>query len=126
MFLVVVVPTVASKKQKPSTYRDEEFYLSHYQADSNTERGYSMAQQGSFVEHAQAAQLDLTGDDRESQQRNSRALRWDSRKKNFVRGGGIGADNKKLITTESGSKISASFKSGRFHEWQQRSKIHLP
>ncbi|CAG8629241.1 3045_t:CDS:2 [Paraglomus occultum] len=35
-------------------------------------------------------------------------------------------DNKKLITRESGTKIPATYKSGRFKEWQKQDKISIP
>lgn len=96
--------------------------MSHFQKDANTEKGYSMDRAsglgggkggGSFMEQAAAATLDLTGDDKDTLRQAQNKLRWDAKKKKFVRGTGIGADNKKLIKTESGAKISASFKSGR-------------
>ncbi|KAF9969077.1 ATP-dependent RNA helicase dbp10 [Actinomortierella ambigua] len=120
-----------TKKEKPTSFRDEAFYMSHTQQDSNTERGYSMVNDrpggsGSFLEQAQRATMDMQGDERETLGRAKNMMKWDAKKKKFVRGGGVGADNKKLITTESGNKISASFKSGRFQEWQQRTKTSLP
>lgn len=53
-------------------------------------------------------------------------LKWDKKKKNFVKGGGIGSDNQKLIKTESGARLPATFKSGKFDEWKQKNKIDLP
>ncbi|KAG0224600.1 ATP-dependent RNA helicase dbp10 [Actinomortierella wolfii] len=121
--------SLPKKKEKPTSFRDEAYYMSHTQQDSNTERGYSMVNDragGSFLEQAQRATMDLQGDERETMARTKNMMKWDAKKKKFVRGGGVGADNKKLITTESGNKISASFKSGRFQEWQQRTKTSLP
>lgn len=114
------------KKSKPQSFRDEEFYLSYTQKDANTERGYSMNNEGSFMEQASKAQLDLTGDDNEAIKKSQNMLRWDSKKRKFIRGTGIGSDNKKLIRTESGALISASYKSGRFDEWAKKKHITLP
>ncbi|KAI7903135.1 P-loop containing nucleoside triphosphate hydrolase protein [Cokeromyces recurvatus] len=114
------------KKEKKTNFRDEEYYLSYTQKDANTERGYSMSNEGSFNELATKAQLDLTGDDQDAIRKNKNMLRWDSKKRKFIRGTGIGADNKKLIRTESGTLISASYKSGRFDEWAKKKHIHLP
>ncbi|KAI8362840.1 P-loop containing nucleoside triphosphate hydrolase protein [Mortierella sp. GBAus27b] len=119
--------TTSTPKQKPTSFRDEEFYMSHTQQDSNTERGYSMVNSNSsFLEQASHATMNLNGDERETMNRTKNTIKWDAKKKKFVKGMGIGADNKKLITTESGNKISASFKSGRFSEWQQKTKTSLP
>ncbi|RUS25867.1 P-loop containing nucleoside triphosphate hydrolase protein [Jimgerdemannia flammicorona] len=115
-----------AKKKKSNNFRDEAFYMSHYQADANTEKGYSMSTSGSFIEQASTATVDMQGDERDTMRQKQNILRWDARKKKFVRGTGIGADNKKLITTESGTKISASFKSGRYTDWTHKSKLILP
>ncbi|RUS17994.1 NUC160 domain-containing protein [Endogone sp. FLAS-F59071] len=116
----------SAKKKKTDGFRDEDFYMSHYQQDANTEKGYSMSTMGSFAEHATAATVDMQGDERDMIRQKQNMIRWDTRKKKFVKGSGIGADNKKLITTESGTKISASFKSGRYTDWAHKSKLALP
>lgn len=113
-------------KKKKTTFRDEEFYISYTQKDANTERGYSMNNEGSFMEQASKAQLDLTGDDNDAIKKSQNMLRWDSKKRKFIKGTGIGSDNKKLIRTESGALISASYKSGRFDEWAKKKHITLP
>ncbi|KAF9118912.1 ATP-dependent RNA helicase dbp10, partial [Mortierella sp. 14UC] len=114
-------------KEKPTSFKDENFYMSHTQQDTNTERGYSMVNtNNSFLEQAQHASMDMNGDERETMNRTRNTIKWDAKKKKFVKGLGIGADNKKLITTESGNKISASFKSGRFSDWQHKTKTNLP
>ncbi|RCH95813.1 ATP-dependent RNA helicase dbp10 [Rhizopus azygosporus] len=119
------IPESSDKKKKKS-YRDEEYYLSYTQKDANTERGYSMASNGNFIEQASKAQLDLTGDDQDAIKKSQNMLRWDSKKKKFVRGSGIGSDNKKMIRTESGVLIPASYKSGRFDEWAKKKHISIP
>ncbi len=53
-------------------------------------------------------------------------MKWDRKKRKFVQGDGTGSDNKKLIRTESGARLPASFKSGRFEEWKEKKKINLP
>lgn len=73
-------------------------------------------QRNNFTRQARSAAVDLradeTGDLAKSSRKNQ--LRWDKKKKKFVQGDGTGSDNKKLIRSESGALISASFKSGRF------------
>lgn len=54
------------------------------------------------------------------------SLRWDRRTKKFVKGDGIGADNKKMVRSESGQKLPASFKSGVFDEWRKKQRISVP
>lgn len=60
------------------------------------------------------------------QDRRRRQLSWDKRKKKFIRGGGEGADNVKLVKTESGTKLPATFRSGRFDEWKAKNKNRVP
>lgn len=67
----------------------------------------------SFAEESKKASIETQTDEHIPQSNKAKALRWDSKKKNFVRGNNIGSDNKKLITTESGIKIPATYKSGR-------------
>lgn len=60
------------------------------------------------------------------QDRKRREVKWDKKKKKFVRGTGEGADNVKLVRTESGVKLPASYRSGRFDEWKAKSRVSLP
>lgn len=49
-------------------------------------------------------------------------LKWDRKKKKMVSTGQVGADNKKMIRSESGALLPASYKSGRFEEWRKKRK----
>lgn len=49
-------------------------------------------------------------------------LQWDRKKKRYVAGGGVGADNKKMIRTEGGNLLPATYRSGRYDEWRKSSK----
>ncbi|KAJ1823354.1 ATP-dependent RNA helicase dbp10, partial [Coemansia sp. RSA 2599] len=116
---------------KSSAYRDDDFYIPYTKTDQNTERGYAM-NTGSFAEQAQNAIVSVHGDESDSllalqhARQAKNVLRWDSKKKNFVRGLGIGSDNKKLIKTESGTMLPASFRAGTFKSWEQKTKTHVP
>ncbi|KAI5478394.1 ATP-dependent rna helicase dbp10 [Pseudohyphozyma bogoriensis] len=124
------------KRKKASgpgaTYRDPQFYLDYEQEGANTERGYALTAGDSFVAQTSHAQYDVSGrGDTEGTpadhllQRAS-TLRWDRRTKKFVRGDTVGQDNKKLIKSESGQKLAASFKSGVYDEWQKKKRINVP
>ncbi|KAG6334659.1 hypothetical protein ID866_4426 [Astraeus odoratus] len=109
-----------------ATFRDDEFYLSHYQKDAHTEKGYSLMDgASSFVAQAQGASFDLAGDVTVSDRRRHK-LSWDKKKKNFIKGDGTGADNLKLIRTENGTRLPATYRSGRFEEWQKKVKVTIP
>ncbi|KAF5385833.1 hypothetical protein D9615_002245 [Tricholomella constricta] len=111
-----------SKKQG---YRDSEFYMSHHQKGAATEKGYSLTDGATFAQQAQNATFDLVGDDVVAG-RQKRQLNWDKKKKRFVQGDGAGADNVKLVTTESGMKLPATYRSGRFDEWKAKMRVSLP
>jgi ATP-dependent RNA helicase DDX54/DBP10 len=66
--------------------------------------------------------FDLTNDEAASmaQKRRQSQVKWDRKKKKFVKGDGIGADNVKLIKTESGTKLPSTYKSGRYEEWKSK------
>jgi ATP-dependent RNA helicase DDX54/DBP10 len=86
---------------------------------------YSLTDGASFVEQARGAVLDLVGDEALAE-RKRRTLNWDKQKKKFVKGDGIGSDNIKLVKTESGTKLPATYRSGRFEEWKAKNRSVLP
>ncbi|KAK0241592.1 P-loop containing nucleoside triphosphate hydrolase protein [Armillaria nabsnona] len=110
---------------KKSGYRDEEFYMSHYQKDALTEKGYSLTDGATFAEQARGATFDLAGDEGVAQRKRNH-LTWDKKKKKFIQGDGVGADNVKMVKTESGTKLPATYRSGRFDEWKAKARVSLP
>lgn len=58
-------------------------------------------------------------------QRHTRTT-WDKKKKKFIKGDGIGADNIKLVRTENGTRLPATYRSGRFDEWKKKAKVTIP
>ena len=85
---------------------------------------YSLTDGASFLEQARGATFDLAGDEGVAD-RKKRQLNWDKKKKKFVKGDGVGADNVKLVKTESGIKLPASYRSGRFDEWKAKTHSSL-
>lgn len=81
----------------------------------------------SFAEQAKGSTMDLTNDDGITlRAAKPSQLTWDRKKKKFVKGDGTGADNQKIVRTESGARLPATFKSGRFDEWKAKNKRSLP
>ncbi|GJE95478.1 ATP-dependent RNA helicase [Phanerochaete sordida] len=113
------------KKSKKGSHRDSEYYMSYYQKDANTEKGYSLRDGATFAEQAKNVSFDLGNEDG-LQERKRREMRWDKTKKKFVKGTGEGADNVKLVKTESGVKLPATYRSGRFDEWKAKARVSLP
>ena len=88
---------------------------------------YSLKDGQSFVEQARNATVDLAGDDGiVARTQRASQLTWDRKKKKFVQGDGTGSDNKKLVKTESGARLPASFRSGRFDEWKAKKRVIIP
>ncbi|KAG8690907.1 ATP-dependent RNA helicase dbp10 [Ceratobasidium sp. 423] len=115
-----------SKKRKRN-HKDEEYCMSHYQKDAYTEKGYSLRDGATFAEQARNATFDLTTDEAlTGRQRHDKQLNWDAKKKKFVKGSGEGADNVKIVKTESGARLPATYRSGRFEEWKAKTKTSLP
>ncbi|OLY78796.1 ATP-dependent RNA helicase dbp10 [Smittium mucronatum] len=115
--------TKTSEVQPEKSFADDEYYIPHRKPDADTEKGYALLKGNTFAEQAQNAMVSLTNDDNFSKPINKKVLRWDSKKKNFVQGLGIGSDNKKLITTESGVKLPASYKTDAFKDYLKKSKL---
>lgn len=118
----------SSKKQKKD-YRDPSVYMGYVQEGAEAERGYSLTGGDNFAAQAASSAYDMNVNDElgaKMAPQKASMLRWDRKHKKFVKGDGTGADNKKLIRTESGGKLPASFKSGSFDEWKKRQKVFLP
>ncbi|KAJ3031440.1 UNVERIFIED_CONTAM: ATP-dependent RNA helicase ddx54 [Siphonaria sp. JEL0065] len=121
------------RSDKPATYRDEEFYMSHFQKDAATEKGYAVRDTVSqttglannFAERANDVTVDMEGDDDDTLKKKRGNLVWDKKKKQFVRPT-VGSDNKKRFKTESGASVLASYKSDRFENWQKKTRIEFP
>ncbi|PAV19024.1 ATP-dependent RNA helicase DBP10 [Pyrrhoderma noxium] len=108
-------------------HRDEDFYMSYFQKGAITEKGYSLRDGASFAEQASNATFDLAGDENVAERtRRNAQLEWDRKKKKFVKGSGEGADNVKIVKTESGTRLPASYRSGRFDEWKAKNHTHVP
>ncbi|PPQ98602.1 hypothetical protein CVT24_003935 [Panaeolus cyanescens] len=107
-----------------SGFKDSEFYLSYHQKDAATEKGYSLNDgASSFVKEANRVAFSLTNDEGTADRGK---MTWDKKKKKFIKGDGIGADNVKIVRTENGTKLPATFRSGRFDEWKSKNKASLP
>lgn len=135
--LEISVSEPTSHKAGVHVWQSSEFFMSYQPKGLNTaeERGYGVhtgssdptRQNTSFVESARAAQMDLTNDETKGFAEPSRArgMRWDKKAKKYVARANDedGSKGKKMVRGESGLKIAASFRSGRFDEWRKSNKI---
>jgi len=124
---IVAVFETSNKKKGKDSYRDEEFYMSHYHKDANTEKGYSLTDgASSFAAQAHGVTFDLTGEVTVAERHRHTRMTWDKKKKKFIKGDGSGADNIKLVRTENGTRLPATYRSGRFDEWRKKAKVTIP
>ena len=117
--------TTKKKKKVAAVKKDEENYIGYQAKDYHTEAGYSMLT--GFEAEASKAVLDLAGDDNASLRKKKMLMRWDAKKKKYVKAEAGASDSsasdKKKIKTESGVWIPASYKSDRYAKWRERSKL---
>lgn len=120
-------PAKQTSNLDPSRFRSSE-YISYTPAGHNEaeDAGYSINSTSNFTSAARGATMDLAGDEL---QRNNQTqiMRWDKRHKKYVRASNDDDGSRggpRMVRGESGAKIAASFKSGRFEDWKKRNKIH--
>ena len=70
-------------KNKSKTRRDEENYIGYQAKDHHTEAGYSLM--NNFEAEASSAVLDLAGDDDSTARAKKNQMKWDVKKKKYVR-----------------------------------------
>ncbi|XP_066515785.1 ATP-dependent RNA helicase DDX54 isoform X2 [Hoplias malabaricus] len=113
-----------NSKKKRQSGRDEEFYIPYRPKDFNSERGLSLAGEGNvFEQQASSAMLDLMGDENNTLDQHKSMMKWDRKKKRFVRDTGK-EDKKNKIRTESGQVVNAKKKKKNFYEeWKKKYKV---
>ncbi|XP_076868105.1 ATP-dependent RNA helicase DDX54 [Brachyhypopomus gauderio] len=111
-------------KKNRQSGRDEDFYIPYRPKDFDSERGLSIASEGNtFEQQASSAVLDLMGDESNSLNQHKTIMKWDRKKKRFVRDTGK-EDKKNKIKTESGQVVSAKKKKKSFYEeWKKKYKV---
>ncbi|KAA1098535.1 ATP-dependent RNA helicase dbp10 [Puccinia graminis f. sp. tritici] len=128
--------TFEMPRKKPKVkegFRDPEAYLTYEQSGAAEEKGYNLNEGTSaeFVTQSKVALFDLgTNDEGKlaclSNAQKASQVKWDRKTKKFVKVGQVGQDNVKLVKTESGVKLPASFKTGSFDNWKKAQKIRIP
>lgn len=138
--LDVTISQAVSNKTRLSQdgWKDPEFFMSYTSSTANAaeERGYGVhsgsyntaSQNSNFVEAARGATIDFANDEGSkafAESSRPRGMRWDKKSKKYVARANDedGSKGVKLIRSESGQKIAASFRSGRFDAWRKSNKI---
>ncbi|KIW21393.1 hypothetical protein PV08_01973 [Exophiala spinifera] len=125
-----------TKKQKKQTahasdsFRDPENFMSYLPTSTNLsdDRAYGVhsGSNTNFTEAARSATMDLAMDESSKTFGEARSImRWDKRHKKYVRreNDDDGSKGKRLVRGESGAKIAASFRSGRFEKWKKENRL---
>uniref|UniRef100_A0A665VZR8 RNA helicase n=1 Tax=Echeneis naucrates TaxID=173247 RepID=A0A665VZR8_ECHNA len=112
------------KKKSRQAGKDEEYYIPYRPKDFNSERGLSLSGEGSaFEQQASSAVMDLMGDEGDQFNKNQKIMKWDRKRKRFVRDTGK-EDQRKKIKTDGGKVISNKKNKKNFYEeWKKKYKV---
>lgn len=106
------------KKKRKVQVKDEENYVPYQSADKHTEDGLAI---NSFERQARNAEFSVYERNPAQEVKHKPGLKkWDRIKKKMV---SVQDPRANKIRTESGAWIPASFKTGRYTEWKEKSKI---
>lgn len=130
--LEVTISNPSDKKKREESWRDSEVFMSYTPRTINAaeERGYGVQSGGqgsSFVEQAREATMDFNNDESAKGfgEPVRRSMRWDKKQNKYVARANDedGSKGIKYIRGESGTKIAASFQSGRFEKWRKANRL---
>ncbi|KAF7167853.1 hypothetical protein CNMCM5623_001016 [Aspergillus felis] len=119
-----------AKKASAASFQNPEYFMS-YTPNNNSlaeDRAYGVhsGTNSNFVQASRSATMDLAGDDGGRGFGEARTLmRWDKRHKKYVarQNDEDGSKGARLVRGESGAKIAASFRSGRFDAWKRGNRL---
>ncbi|OQR76129.1 ATP-dependent RNA helicase DDX54-like [Tropilaelaps mercedesae] len=114
---------MAKKRAKPGSFRDDKFYIPHRPSNHYFEKGLDLEK--NFTREVQSEVLDLLGEDADDIRRSKQQMKWDRKKKRFVRDDDGNDLKKKKIRTESGVFVPASYKKDLYKQWKQKNNIDI-
>ncbi|KAK2763318.1 ATP-dependent RNA helicase dbp10 [Arachnomyces sp. PD_36] len=132
-------PTPKPTTSKPSTFQNPEYFMSYHPTQSSLteDRAYGVhsgstsnptsAPNSDFVSASRTATMDLNNDESTNASfgQARTIMRWDKRQRKYVsrQNDEDGSKGGRLVKGESGAKIAASFRSGRFDAWRKGKRI---
>ncbi|KAF2761519.1 ATP-dependent RNA helicase dbp10 [Pseudovirgaria hyperparasitica] len=134
---ITVTQTQPSSSVANNAWEDPDHFMSYAPKSLNLveDKAYGV-QSGSydtsgrnsnFVEASRGATMDLNNDESRgfAEATKARGMRWDKKSKKYVARANDedGSKGAKMIVGESGQKIAASFRSGRFDAWKKSNKL---
>ncbi|XP_068190834.1 ATP-dependent RNA helicase DDX54 [Antennarius striatus] len=111
-------------KRSRKSGKDEDYYIPYRPKDFNSERGLSLSGEASaFEQQASSAILDLMGDEGDRLNQHKHMMKWDRKRKRFVKESGK-EDQKKKIRTDGGQVINNKKNRKNFYEdWKKKYRI---
>ncbi|KAJ9310880.1 hypothetical protein DTO271D3_8844 [Paecilomyces variotii] len=113
-----------------ASFQNPEYFMSYTPANHSLaeDRAYGVhsGTNSNFVQASRTVTMDLTGDEGAAGSAEPRSgMRWDKRHKKYVsrRNDEDGSKGTRLVRGESGTKIAATFRSGRFDAWKKGKRI---
>lgn len=123
-------PGSGKAKRDTASFQNPEYFISYTPANHSAveDRGYGVhsGSNANFAQASRNAEMDLLGDDGGRGFAESGSIkRWDKRHKKYVarQNDEDGSKGTRLVRGESGAKIAASFRSGRFEEWKKGKRV---
>ncbi|KAM9338089.1 ATP-dependent RNA helicase DDX54 [Symphorus nematophorus] len=114
-----------NKKSRQSG-KDDEYYIPYRPKDFNSERGLSIGGEGSaFEQQASSAVLDLMGDEGDRLNQHKNMMKWDRKRKRFVRETGKDEQQKKKKIRTDGGQVIQNKKNRKnfYEEWKKKYRI---
>jgi ATP-dependent RNA helicase DDX54/DBP10 len=113
-----------------ASFQNPDYFMGYKPTNHNTaeDRGYGVhsGTNSNFAQESRNVAMDLNGDEGKKLHTEGRsAMRWDKRHKKYVarQNDEDGSKGEHLVRGESGAKIAASFRSGRFQDWKKGKRM---
>lgn len=123
-------PTKDNSKPTAASFQNPDYFMSYTPTHTKLaeDRGYGVhsGTDANFAQASRSAMMDLGGDEGAKGIGEPRTqLRWDKRHKKYVarQNDEDGSKGARLVRGESGAKIAASFRSGRFDAWKRGKRL---
>lgn len=126
--------TDTSNGVSATSFQNPDYFMGYTPANHNSaeDRAYGVhsGTNSNFAHESRNATMDLNGDEGQKNFGENRSvMRWDKRHKKYVarQNDEDGSKGTRLVRGESGAKIAASFRSGRFQSWKKGKRMsNLP
>ncbi|KAJ5894835.1 ATP-dependent RNA helicase dbp10 [Penicillium taxi] len=123
-------PKSKSNEVSATAFQNSDYFMGYTPNNNDLaeDRAYGVhsGTNSNFAQASRSATMDLNGDDGQrhfGEQRST--MRWDKRHKKYVarQNDEDGSKGEHLVRGESGAKIAASFRSGRFQSWKKGKRM---